>query len=256
MKTHDDSEHQRMILEWSLKKNTGDTSQEREKYDNLKKHLDTTLETVGAHAYAIAIDLPTYDEILSIPAQSSSIQDVIDKLMRVQYQIMRLWKIPDMEKLRPDLRALKATVAQMIQTHNFISLHQPVVPESTAPAQVVSPLPDIVPDRMYTLAEAAKALGKSKDTMYGYNAEKPEPRIPFTKDGGKSVRYRGQDLLAYRDGGKNMKRAIEVIRAKRPKPAKQTGNGASSILENPVATKFKRPRLNEILKREQERRRS
>lgn len=128
------------------------------------------------------------------------------------------------------------------------------VPESQAEpapeAPAATPLPDIIPDLLYPLAEAAKCIGRSKNTLYCFNAEKPEPRIPFKKNSnGRGVVYLGSDLLAFREGKNTMTRAIDRVlaRAKTTKK-KKGGNGSPKLTAStePKKTRFKRPRLSEL----------
>lgn len=207
--SHGDSEFQRMILEWSLKqKGDGATSEEREKLSNLRKHFDH-LETVGAESFAIAIDLPTFAYIQSIPNNSESTQKTIEKLLKVQYQIMRIWKTPEMEKIRPDLRALKETVAQMIQTQNLILIEERRASANVREQRVVDDESRIIPEKLYGVPETAKILDRSPATLYFWNAQKP-PTLMFEKDGTGRVSYRGSSIIEFM-GGKNREKQKEEV---------------------------------------------
>lgn len=59
----------------------------------------------------------------------------------------------------------------------------------------------VIPERLYSVCEAARILGVHRCTIYTYITH-PEQPLPFVREkGSKKLRFRGADLMAYKTCG-------------------------------------------------------
>lgn len=63
-----------------------------------------------------------------------------------------------------------------------------------------------------SINEAAALMDVSVAVLYNMNAEKPAPRIPFTKPNGKQVYYKRKDIMNYLNRNRrNSKEEIQQL---------------------------------------------